>query len=425
MRYEWQTQETKKIDLPILDFDREKIREEIRKEMLSSCSSDYASYSPLCPSPKSERMHELTSKKFNQFIYLDNNATHPVLPKVANKIREMYDVVGNPSSRHEAGERTRAYLEQARAKIANKIGCKPSNLIFTASGSESNNMVIKGTFNKVIISSIEHSCIINSSKKMNAFEVGVFNNGYIDLEKVIELSKEPCLVSIMTANNETGSILPIHDYVNEIKFANPNALVHSDMCQCLGKMKDVKVGNLDFATFTAHKFGGPVGVSVLYIKDMNTIKSFIQGGHQEWDKRAGTYNMPLIVGMGEAIDNLVESDLPKIEALRNYMEDQLVKFGATINCKNSPRLVNTSSITFKEIYGEKLIEHLSNKGIFISAGSACNANEKKPSYVLKALDLTDEEAFKSVRISLNRFNTIEEIDILIKEIILFSDTHTI
>ncbi len=398
------------------------------------CYSHYSSYSPLCPSSSTADIIKLMNKKLDRFIYLDNNATHPMIEPVKEKMKEMFNLIGNPSSRHLAGERVKAYIEAARTNIANHIGTDdPSRLFFTASGSESNNTFIKGVAFKnigsyrdtIITTRLEHYAVIRPIKYLEKFGfkiiyIDVDKNGLIDTEDLkSKLNDKTLLVSIMATNNETGTVYPIHEYYKIIK-NNSDALFHCDMSQAFGKIQNVKVGDLDAVTITGHKFGGPIGISILYVKDKDLFDPLIHGGNQEFNKRAGTYNPINISALNIAFEELKDIDYNKIQKLRDWLDDRIVeRFSCSINCKEVDRMVNTTSITFSNIIGDELIDFLSNEGIFISSSSACSSHEKKPSHVLKAIGLSDEEAYRTIRVSLNRDNTKKELEFFINKVTEF------
>lgn len=408
------------------------------------CNSFFGVYNPLCPSPKSEERAQIMAKNFNQFIYLDNNATHPLLDSVRDKMNEMAKLIGNGSSDHEAGVKVRAFIEESRQNIADFLKIEdPSKLIFGGCGSEMNNMVIKGVAfnnlnsekNEIIISNIEHKSILKSAKYLEKFgfkiKIAKANNfGAVPFTEIIPLVNEKTLlISIIHANNELGTVNNINMFAKHIKEKYPNILIHSDKSQSIGKTKNPYTDYLDFVTYTAHKFGGPVGIGALYIKDFNTIDSLIHGGNQEFKKRAGTYNQIQIFGMSKAILEIKDSDYDYVLKLKNYLIDELKKIDKQIkfNCDYSKNnnnnnyeyipqyMSNTVSVKFN-FQVEELIKFLSENGIFVSTSSACNSREKNPSYILKAIGLSDEESYSTIRISLSKLNTKDDIDYFIKNL---------
>ena len=415
--------------------------EEQVEEIIQSCTSDYAAYNPLCPSPKSEEQERIMNKKFDQFIYLDNNATAPVLKSVKEKINGVAEMVGNGSSDHEAGVKVRAYIEQARVNIANVLSVDPESLLFTASGSESNNTIIKGFALKhlnngsaattIITTPYEHKSILKSleylADKLD-YEIKYLpldKNGVVDVDYVrswltssTKYEHDIALVSIMAANNETGVLNPVDKIMGWFKDLDEDIFTHTDACQLLGKEAMISLANIDAATFTAHKFGGPIGVSAMYLKDKESIDPLIHGGNQEFKMRAGTYNAPLIFGMSAAVLEINYDNIQDMLKKREYLESELKKnFNCKINGAGTLRLVNTTSVTFEtKILAEKMVQKLSDIGIFVSTSSACNSREKKPSYVLKAMGLTDEEAYRTLRISSSPLTTYGQLNIFLAEL---------
>ena len=227
----------------------------------------------------------------------------------------------------------------------------------------------------------------------------------------------------MAANNEVGTILPIDKYVTIIRQKNSQTLIHSDMSQTLGKAENISVGDLDAATFTSHKFGGPTGIGILYCKNFDVMDSLIHGGSQEFVKRAGTYSAHQIVGMGKAVELLEFSNYRNCIEVRQYAEKKLKEIGCIINCEDSLRLCNTISAILPNMIAENIVKKLSELGIFISAGSACNSYEKTASYVLKSMGVSDVDAYNTIRISLNRFTLKEEIDEFIITLNNLKDTY--
>lgn len=391
------------------------------------CNIDCSLHNPLCPSPRSEEREKLMKYEFPRFIYLDNNATHPITQEVRDRMSYALTFIGNASSNHMAGQKVRAAIEDARDAIAEELHISESkNLLFTGSGSEANNMFLKGVAfknlygprKKILVSAIEHKAILSTAKYLEerfGFEcivLPVTKDGIVDPNILKQnLSGEVLLVSIMSANNEIGTILPIDTYCEIIKEYDADILFHSDAVQTIGKCKLPAIDNLDAATFTAHKFGGPTGIGVLYLKNIKIIDPLIHGGSQEFVKRAGTYNPMQIIGMAVAIREVAKIDKESILKFRLYAETKLKELGALINCEKNDRLINTISATLPGITAEDAVNYLSERGVFIGTGSACNSYEKNPSFVLKAIGLTDEEAYGTIRISLNRYTTLEDIDI--------------
>jgi cysteine desulfurase len=450
MQFRWNTK-IDTIDTPTITHEHVDIVDNSQEQDVSmSCPTYYGVYNPLCPSPSSENREKMMNMQFDRFIYLDNNATHPILPEVREEMNKMMSMIGNGSSPHDAGMRVRAYIEDARIKIAKAIGLikeeDAAKIIFTSSGTESINTFIKGVFfknlkseRKIIITTLnEHKATLNSIKwlvdnfNVELHHISIKSNGEFEFDKefIINNKHKILLVTVMAANNELGIISDYQSLCDFIKSVDSEIKFHVDMSQTLGKMKNVSVlppdaftrmdenNFIDAATFTAHKFGGPIGVSAFYVKDFNIFDPLLHGGNQEFQKRASTYNPIQIVGMAKAVELIKDIDIDNMKSLRDYMEEQLISnFNCRINFRDTNRLANTTSVTFfGEKTGEQIVEYLSSKGIFISTTSACNSREKNPSHVLKSMGFNDDDAYRTVRISLNKFTTKENIDDFLSEL---------
>ena len=368
-------------------------------------------------------------------IYLDNSATtrldDEVLKEMMPYLTEEY---GNASSIYKLGRNTRNAVETAREKIAKAINAEPDEIYFTSGGTESDNTTIRGIAynnkkkgNHIITSKIEHPAILETCKQLEkeGFEITYLNvdkNGIIDFEQLKNSIKETTiLISIMFANNEIGTLQPIKE-IGTIAREN-NIYFHTDSVQAVGSIKiDVKKMNIDSLSMSAHKFYGPKGIGALYIKKGITFQKFMNGGHQERNKRAGTENVPAIVGMGKAIE-IAYRDLEKhtkqIKELRDYYINQVkdkIPY-IKINGDMEKRLPGNSNISFRFIEGESLLLNLDLKGICASSGSACTSGSLDPSYVLLAIGLPHEIAHGSLRISIGKYNTKEEIDYLVENLV--------
>lgn len=365
-------------------------------------------------------------------IYLDNNATTKTDEEVVKAMLPyLLENYGNPSSIYKIGRETRKAVEEAREKVAKALNCEVNEIYFTSGGSESDNTAIKGIAhsyknkgNHIITSKIEHPAVLETCKELEkeGFEVsyiGVDENGIINL-KELEASIKPStiLISVMFANNEIGTIQPIKE-IGKIAKEN-NIYFHTDAVQAVGNLKiDVKELNLDSLSLSAHKFYGPKGVGALYVKKGVKFNKFISGGHQERNKRAGTENVAGIVGLGKAIE-LAYQDLDKhnekIKELRDYYVEEVTKRipYIKINGDTKKRLPGNSNISFRFIEGEGLLLNLDLKGICASSGSACTSGSLDPSHVLLVIGLPHEIAHGSLRISIGKYNTKEEIDYVIE-----------
>ena len=365
-------------------------------------------------------------------IYFDNNATTPLHPEVKRVIRESLDMFGNPSSAHESGREMRYRIEQAREVTAEFLNCYPDELIFTASGSEANNTVLKSVITccgcncsaapvHVITSSIEHPSILNTLKCMGGGSTEVTylpvdQYGMVDPDQVRKsIKKNTKLISIMYANNEIGTIQPIEKIVEIAK--EHNILFHTDAVQAVGKLEiDLKKLNVDFMSLSGHKIYAPKGVGVLFQRRGNKVLCpLISGGHQENSLRAGTENTIGILAIGEAFRQLARESKDEVKHLR-MLRDRLEKLlfdtipGIKLNGHPEERLPGTLNVSFKNIEGESILLRLDMFGIAVSTGSACSSGSLDPSHVIMALGVEPEIAHSSVRFSLGRENTIEEID---------------
>ena len=363
--------------------------------------------------------------------YFDHAATTKMSKEVLEAMMPyLTDYYGNASSVYSIGRKSREAVEAAREKVAAAIGAKAKEIYFTAGGSESDNTIIKGVAkakknkgNHIITSKIEHPAVLETCKQLEkeGFEVtylDVDSRGVVDLEQLkASIKPETILISIMFANNEIGTIQPIKE-IGAIAKEN-HVLFHTDAVQAVGNTPiDVKEMNIDFLSMSAHKFYGPKGVGAMYIRTGVVIDKLIAGGHQERSKRAGTENVPGIVGMGKAIETAcssIEKNAAYLSGLRNYFMDEVGKRIPHIR-KNSNTdccLPGTANISFKYIEGESLLFMLDAKGICASSGSACTSGSLDPSHVLLAIGVPVEVAHGSLRISIGLENTKEDIDYLL------------
>ena len=368
-------------------------------------------------------------------IYLDNNATTRLDDDAFDAMIPFFkEEYGNAFSLHLFGRETGKAVAESRKVIANLLGVLPEEIIFTGSGTEGDNLAIRGVARAyknrgkhIIVSSIEHPGVRNTCKDLEkeGFEVTVLNvdkNGVVDLEQLKSAIKdETILISVMHANNETGVIQPIEE-IGKIAKEN-KILFHVDAVQSMGKLEiNPKEMGIDLLVFTAHKFYGPKGVGALYVRNGVRLGKVITGGGQERKLRPGTTNTPLIVGMAKALEKAYaerEEENKRVGELRDYFEEQISARipEIVINGKNVPRLPGTSSVTFKYVEGESILLSLSMKGIAVSSGSACSSDELQASHVLLAMGIPAEFAHGTIRFSLGKYNTKEEIDYTIEAVV--------
>jgi cysteine desulfurase len=362
-------------------------------------------------------------------IYLDNNATTRVAPEVFEAMRPfLTDVYGNPSSAHSLGQRMKAAVENARQQVAELIGARePSEIVFTSCGSEADNWAIGGFLEQnpnrrhIITTRVEHEAVRNLCAHLEqiGYEVTwleVNEDGELNLEDLRHtLRRDTAVVSVMLANNETGVLFPMEE-IGRIVKENSDAVFHVDGVQAVGKIPvDLKGSSVDLFALSGHKLHAPQGVGAMYIRDGVKLPPFIIGGSQEKGRRAATSAVPNIVGLGAACElarNFDEHD--RIETLRNKLEDGLLSEipNAQLNgaAERTKRLPNTSNISFAYVEGENILVHLDKAGICVSTGSACHSTTKESSPTLRAMNIPYTVAQGSIRFSLGRYNTKEEID---------------
>jgi len=371
----------------------------------------------------------------NKKIYLDHNATTPLHPEVLEAMLPFYkDVFGNPSSVHSFGREARKAVEETRRSVASLIGTtSPDEIVFTSGGTESNNFAIKGISlalrekgNHIITSTTEHHAVDRPCKflekqgaKISFIPVDEF--GIVDLGKLKEAIRDKTiLISIMYANNETGTIGPIEEIAEIAK--EKNVCFHTDAVQAIGKIPiDVQKLGVDLLSLSAHKFYGPKGIGALYIKKGTKISQIQQGGHHEKNKRAGTENVAGIVGLGKAAEiakKEMASETKKIKALRDRLHEGIKSNIKHVSLNGHPekRLPNTLNIGFEFLEGESIILNLDMEGIAVATGSACTSGSLEASHVLLAMGLPHVKAQGSVRFSLGRINTKEDIDYVLEKL---------
>ena len=364
-------------------------------------------------------------------VYFDNSATTKLDENVLTKMLPYFNnEYGNASSIYKIGRESRKAVEDAREKVAKAINCKPNEVYFTSGGTESDNTAIRGIAyaykekgNHIITSKIEHPAVLETCKQLEkeGFEVTYLNvdsQGFVKLDELEKaIKKDTILISIMFANNEIGTIEPIEEIG---KLAKEHGIIfHTDAVQAVGSIKiDVEKMNIDMLSMSAHKFYGPKGIGALYVKQGIKFQKFMNGGHQEKNRRAGTENVPAIVGMGVAIENAynnLDEHVNKIKQLRDYYVEEVQKRIPYIKINGSmeKRLPGNSNISFRFIEGEGMLLNLDLRGICASSGSACTSGSLDPSHVLLAIGLPHEIAHGSLRISIGEYNTKQEVDYLL------------
>lgn len=361
-------------------------------------------------------------------VYMDNNATTAVRPEVLESMLPFFrEQFGNPSSVHWAGRAVAGGVEKAREQVARLINCSPAEIVFVSCGSEGDDFAIKGTAdalrdkgNHIITTSVEHPAVLNTCKflEKQGFEVtylAVDCDGMLDLTALeAAIRPETILISAMWANNETGTLFPIEE-VGAIARKH-RVRFHTDAVQAVGKVPvDVQKANVDLLVLSGHKLGAPKGVGALYIRKGTKLTPLIHGGHQERNRRAGTHNVPGIVGLGLACElagqELTEK-MAKVRRLRDRLEQGIVARIPEIKLNGHPtvRLPNTLNVSFAWIEGESLLLNLDMKGVAASSGSACTSGSLEPSHVMGAMCVEITLAHSSTRFSLGPDNTEEEVD---------------
>ncbi len=352
----------------------------------------------------------------NQPVYMDYNATAPILPAAAAAMGEALRIVGNPSSVHGPGRAARKAMEDARERLAAAIGADPHGIVFTSGATEANNLALQGAGRaRILVSAIEHDSVRGVSP--TAELVPVHRSGDVDLtglERMLDADRRPALVSLMLANNETGVVQPV---AGAIEIARRyGALVHCDAVQALGRIPlDVSAMGADLVSLSAHKIGGPAGVGALYVKDNVALKPMLAGGGQERGRRAGTENLPGIIGFAAAAETAAANqpaEGKRLVALRDALEARIrserpdaVLFGV-----ESLRLANTSCMALPGVASERQVIALDLAGVAVSAGSACSSGKVRPSTVLGAMGVVPGLAASAIRVSLGWQSKAEDID---------------
>ncbi|TLD40471.1 MAG: Cysteine desulfurase [Candidatus Jettenia ecosi] len=368
-----------------------------------------------------------------KFVYADNNATTMVAPEVVETMLPYFtEYYGNPSSMHTFGGQVAKKIDSARQQVADLIGADPGEVMFTSCGTESDNAAIWGILKAnphkrhIVTSRVEHSAVYNLCKYLaqNGYQVtelGVDTHGMLNLNELADAIKEDtAVVSIMYANNETGVIFPIEEIGNIVK--QKGSLLHTDAVQAVGKIPiNLSKSTIDLLTLSGHKLHAPKGVGALFIRKGITFAPFIIGGHQEKNRRGGTENVPSIMGIGKACE-LAKKHLAEeqngVKLLRDKLENEILEKApdARLNGHKIHRLPNTTNLSFEFVEGEAILLLLNEKGICASSGSACTSGSLEPSHVLRAMGVPFTAVHGSVRLSLSRYSTMEEVDFIIEHL---------
>lgn len=365
-------------------------------------------------------------------VYLDNNATTKVAPEVVEAMMPFFtEFYGNPSSMHVFGGQVATYIAKAREQVAQLLNAHPDEIIFTSCGTESDNHAIRGVLEAhpekrhIITTKVEHPAVLNTCRYMakvhgyRLTELPVDRQGNLNLDQLIEaITPDTAIITIMTANNETGTIFPV-DKIAEIA-KEKGVIFHTDAVQAAGKIPlDMQKIQADLVSISGHKLHAPKGIGVLYIRRGTKIAPYLHGGHQERGRRAGTENVPYIIGLAKACELALKElydDINRIRKLRDKLEQGILQKIPYVHVNGNPqwRLPNTTNIGFEYIEGEAILLHLSAAGIAASSGSACTSGSLEPSHVLMAMEVPFTYAHGSVRFSLSRYNTDDEIDYVLE-----------
>ena len=362
-----------------------------------------------------------------RLIYADNNATTQVDPQVFEEMRPFFEErYGNPSSVHSFGSDVGKDIEKARERVAKAIGAShPTEIVFTSCGTESDNTAIRSALlsragrKRIVTTRVEHPAVLTLAKRLErdgltVTYLSVDKKGQISLDELREvMGDDVAVVSVMTANNETGTIFPV-EKAGEIAHEF-GALFHTDAVQSVGKVTlDLSSEAIDLLAMSGHKLHAPKGVGALYVRRGTRFRPFMLGGHQERGRRGGTHNVPGIVALGKACElaaRHVEDEQVRVRALRDRLERELLKIeGTRLNGDPENRLPGTSNISFQSVEGEAVLMHLDQNGICASSGSACTSGSLEPSHVLRAMGVPFTFAHGSIRFSFGRFNTEADVD---------------
>ena len=366
-------------------------------------------------------------------VYLDNNATTRVAPEVIEAMMPFFtELWGNPSSMHYFGGQVAKHVETARQKVAALLGAEASEIVFTSCGTESDNTALRGAAEaagkgaRIITTRVEHPAVLGPCRHLReegstVVELGVDGKGQLDLTELRrELGNGPAIVSVMWANNETGVIFPIAEIAHIVKEAG--GVLHTDAVQAVGKVPiNLRLLPVDMLSLSGHKLHAPKGVGALYIRKGTKLKTFLLGGHQEGGRRGGTENVPYIVGLGKACELAAQhmaEEMTRVAALRDKLENRILAVcpNTFVNGDRLHRLPNTTNISFQYVEGEAILYHISDLGIAASSGSACTSGSLEPSHVIRAMGVPFTAAHGSIRFSLSRYNSEEDIDYVLEHL---------
>jgi cysteine desulfurase len=358
-------------------------------------------------------------------VYCDNNATSPLLPEVFEAMCPYFvEKFGNASSIHQQGQQARAAVEQAREQVADLVNCRPAEVVFTSGGTEGDNLALFGLVkpgDHIITSSVEHHAVLNACKRLGetgceVTYLAVDSGGRVDPEEVRHaIQPNTKLISVIFANNETGVLQDV-SAIGAVA-AEADVYFHTDAVQAAGKVPiDVTEIGCDLLTLTAHKMHGPLGAGALFVRKGTLVQPLLYGGRHERSRRAGTENLPGIVGLGKAAEiarlGFSDGSVPRIAMLRDRLEHAILASldQVSVNSGTVPRVPNTTNIVFECLEGEAMVIALDLKGLSVSTGAACSSGAIEPSHVLTAMGLTPDRARASIRFSLGKQNSAEDVE---------------
>ena len=366
-------------------------------------------------------------------VYMDNNATTKVADEVIEAMMPyLGQLYGNPSSMHTFGGQVAKEIRQAREQVASLLGCGPDEIVFNSCGTESDNTAIRGTLaalphkRKIIITRVEHPAVLSTCRELEhegytIVELSVDKKGCLNLDELIEaIDDDTAIVSVMYANNETGVVFPIDRIATIVKAKG--VMFHTDAVQAVGKIPlNLGESNIDLLSLSGHKLHAPKGVGVLYIRKGARVVPFMLGGHQESGRRGGTENVAGIVAIGKACElaqKNIEDENTRVKQLRDRLQEKILAScpDCMVNGDLESRLPNTLNVSFEYIEGEAILLMLDKFGICASSGSACTSGSLEPSHVLRAMGVPFTAAHGSIRFSLSRYNTQEEVDFVAEKL---------